>query len=256
MPLGNVIRFLTGLIMGDPTVKGGIGELQVNFTTWLLLDEKLYHRISNVTLATKDGTTQIDHIIVSPFGVFVIETKNMAGWIFGNEKDAQWTQVLHREKHRFQNPLRQNFKHTQALGESIGIAKTAVHSVIVFVGDSRFKTPMPPNVRQHAGVVHYIKSFTDRVLDDAEVMRIVGEIEKQRLPDSYQTHAQHVRNVRIAAEGKASAKAEADAAAASCMTCPDCGSPLVERTARRGESKGQTFLGCTRFPTCRYTRDR
>ncbi len=255
MSVGKVFGFLVNLIRGVPSIKGGLGELQVNFTTWLLLDEKIYHRISNVTLATSDGTTQIDHVIVSAFGVFVIETKNMAGWIFGNEKDAKWTQVLHREKHRFQNPLRQNYKHTQVLGESLGIAKQAIHSVVVFVGDAEFKTPMPPNVRQHAGVVNYIKSFTARVLEDAEVTRIVNEIAAQRLPETYRTHAQHVRNVREAQERKLAAREQAAAENAASTVCPDCGSELVERVTKSGARKGEKFIGCKAFPECRFTRE-
>lgn len=53
-----------------------------------------YHLMNHVTLRLKDGTTQIDHILVTRFGVFVIETKDYKGWIFANAKQANWTQVL------------------------------------------------------------------------------------------------------------------------------------------------------------------
>jgi len=66
--------------------KGWIGEQLVRFFAYLLLDRKVYRRLHDVTLITPDGTTQIDHVFVSPFGVFVLETKNMGGWIFGGEK--------------------------------------------------------------------------------------------------------------------------------------------------------------------------
>src|SRR5512147_1006634 len=62
-----------------------------------------YHLLNHVTLRLDDGTTQIDHILVSRFGVFVIETKDYKGWIFGNEKDPYWTQVLFHSKFKFQN---------------------------------------------------------------------------------------------------------------------------------------------------------
>ncbi|MGE3854697.1 MAG: nuclease-related domain-containing protein, partial [Planctomycetota bacterium] len=35
-----------------------------------------YHLLNHVTLRLKDRTTQIDHILVSRYGVFVIETKH------------------------------------------------------------------------------------------------------------------------------------------------------------------------------------
>ena len=60
-----------------------------------------YHLMNHVTIRMEDGTTQIDHVLVSRFGVFVIETKHYKGWIFANAKQANWTQVLFRL--RFKN---------------------------------------------------------------------------------------------------------------------------------------------------------
>ena len=74
---------------------------------------------------------------------FVIETKNMKGWIFGSEKQKMWTQKIFRYTGQFQNPLRQNYKHTQTLCEKLDLVKEHVHSLVVFVGDCEFKTDMP-----------------------------------------------------------------------------------------------------------------
>ena len=57
--------------------------------------EAEYHLMNNITLPFKDGTTQIDHILVSRYGIFVIETKHYKGWIFGDENSKNWTQVLY-----------------------------------------------------------------------------------------------------------------------------------------------------------------
>ncbi len=65
--------------------KGLIGEFKVNLALKLGLSGEKYLLLKNVTLPTEDGSTQIDHIVVSQFGVFVIETKNYTGWIFGTE---------------------------------------------------------------------------------------------------------------------------------------------------------------------------
>jgi len=53
-----------------------------------------YHQMNHVTLRMDDGTTQVDHILVSRFGVFVIETKHYTGYLFANEEGQTWTQVL------------------------------------------------------------------------------------------------------------------------------------------------------------------
>ena len=96
-------------------LSGWIGEKTTAFGMWLSLDSNIYRRFHNIIIPTNNGTTQIDHIIVSPFGLFVIETKNYKGWIFGSEKQSKWTQSLYGKKYTFQNPLRQNYKHQLAL---------------------------------------------------------------------------------------------------------------------------------------------
>ena len=92
-----------------PTIKGWVGEKKVARYLRRLSEE--YTVLNDVILPTETGTTQIDHIVVSPYGVFVIETKNYRGWIFGGEKSAQWTQNIYGHKRSFMNPLRQNYAH-------------------------------------------------------------------------------------------------------------------------------------------------
>ncbi|OSR34291.1 hypothetical protein BV323_04233 [Pseudomonas syringae pv. actinidiae] len=90
-----LIWLLTALLLlallKSPWAKGHIGELWVRLFAHCKLDKTVYRRLHNVTLNTADGTTQIDHVFISPFGIFVLETKNMRGWIFGSEKQPQWT---------------------------------------------------------------------------------------------------------------------------------------------------------------------
>ncbi len=113
MILGGIL----GAIFGTPSGRGYVGELKVSAASALALPRSIYTRFHEVTLRVPDGTTQIDHIFVSRYGVFVVETKNMSGWIFGNERDRQWTQRFRNgHKTRLQNPLRQNYRHTKAVG--------------------------------------------------------------------------------------------------------------------------------------------
>lgn len=90
--------------------KGWLGEALVKLSAKLWLPADTYQPIHNVTLPTEGGSTQIDHIFVSRFGVFVVETKNMKGWIFGSERQAMWTQKIYKKTYKFQNPLRQNYQ--------------------------------------------------------------------------------------------------------------------------------------------------
>jgi hypothetical protein len=102
------LAILLGLLK-SPWFKGVVGEFVVNLSARLMLDKETYHLIKNVTLPTENGSTQIDHVIVSIYGIFVVETKNMRGWIFGSPNQKTWTQKIYKHTSKFQNPLHQNF---------------------------------------------------------------------------------------------------------------------------------------------------
>ena len=175
--------------------KGWLGEMQGTLAHRLLLDSRVYQALNDVTLSTPDGTTQIDHILVSRYGVFVIEAKNLDGWIFGSENNAQWTQNLYGKKYRFQNPLRQNYRHTKALSEFLSLPHEKFHSVVMFWGDCEFKTPLPPNVL-HKGYTHYIQNKVDILLTDEEVTQIVEALQTGRLPKNWKTRQEHIASLQ------------------------------------------------------------
>jgi len=230
--------------------KGFVGEAMVNLAALLFLDKNDYHLIKNVTIPTEDSTTQIDHIIVSRFGVFVVETKNMKGWIFGNERQKTWTQQIYRSKHKFQNPLHQNYKHTKTLQELLGLDSDKLISVVVFVSDSTFKTAMPENVTYGGGYIRFIKSHTRAVLTEAEVQEITAAIESGRLKRSIKTHIQHANHVKQIVAAK-----QAPASSPATKSCPKCGSAMLLRTSKKGPQAGNQFWGCSTFPKCRAIAD-
>src|SRR3546814_4746556 len=100
--------FALGAVLASPWFKGLLGEYTVRRLIARRLDPSIYREFSDVTIRAADGTTQIDHIYVSPFGVLVIETKNIKGWIFCNKNQSRCTQTIYRNRFLFQNPLRQN----------------------------------------------------------------------------------------------------------------------------------------------------
>lgn len=232
--------FIFATIIKSAWFKGLMGEFIINvFATWKL-DKNVYHLIKNVTLPTDDGTTQIDHIIVSVYGVFVVETKNLKGWIFGSGNQKTWTQKIYKHTNKFQNPLHQNYKHTKTLQSLLNLEDSQVHSVIVFIGDSEFKTPMPENVTYGMGYIRYIQSKTEAVISPKQVIDITKAIENGRLARTFRNHREHVRHVKtIVAEKKVKS------------LCPRCGSEMIIRETKKGENKGKQFWGCSRFPQCR-----
>jgi ribosomal protein L37AE/L43A len=237
LPIVIVVAFFR-----TPWGKGIIGEFLVNAAANLKLDKNKYHLIKNVTLPTEDGTTQIDHIIVSEYGIFVVETKNMKGWIFGDEKQKYWTQKIYKHTNKFQNPLHQNYKHIKTIQNALGIGSDKIFSVIVFTGDSTFKTKMPENVKQGIEYVDYIKSKRHKIISKDELEKIISSIESGKLARSFKTHFGHVRHVKSIVEEKERKE-----------LCPKCGSPLVLRVAKKGANAGKKFYGCSNYPKCRYT---
>ncbi len=200
-PIFSVLWYIIPLmifvsVLKTPWFKGVMGEFIVNLSVKLYLDKTTYHLIKNVTLPTQDGSTQIDHIIVSKYGVFVVETKNMKGWIFGNPHQKMWTQTIFKHTSKFQNPLHQNYKHVKILESLLGLNDQQIHSVVVFVGDSNFKTEMPENVTYGGGYISFIKSKTELVLSDAQVIEITQKITAGRMTPSFKTNQEHVKHVK------------------------------------------------------------
>ena len=123
-----------------------------------------YIHYRNLILETAQGDlTEIDHLVLSPVGIFVIEVKNYQGWIFGSEHQPQWTVQHVKRKHSFQNPLQQNNKHTAAVKFTLGIGMQdgkLVHSIVAFSDRAEFKTPLPAQVCFIQQVAAYHKQFS------------------------------------------------------------------------------------------------
>lgn len=220
-------------------LRGWLGEKKTTFNMWLTLNTDTYRRFHDVILPTKNGTTQIDHLLVSPFGLFIVETKNLKGWIFGSEDQAKWSQSLYGKNYSFQNPTRQTFRQKKALSEYLNLKESFIHTVIYFVGDCKFKTNMPTNVLR-SGLSSYIKQFTGRILSSEEIDRII-KILNRHISESTISTRDHIKSLRERHS--------------STTVCPKCGSGLVERIARKGPNAGSTFLGCENYPKCRFTKN-
>ncbi|HGS5090413.1 TPA: NERD domain-containing protein [Vibrio parahaemolyticus] len=223
-------------------LKGVFGEFLVN-RLLSKLPESDYTLIKDVTLPTSDGTTQVDHIVVSKYGIFVVETKNMKGWIFGSARQKQWTQKIYRHSSKFQNPLHQNYKHIKALETLLGCSEEHLYSVIVFIGDSTFKTEMPPNVTYARGSIRYIQQFNEVVFSDKDYARLTESINQIKLKRGVITDLKHRKHVKEVVTFKASSN-----------QCPRCGSEMVLRETKRGENIGKQFWGCSTFPKCRAVK--
>jgi hypothetical protein len=124
----------------------------------------------------------------------------------------------------------------------LGLEDGQVHSLVVFIGDSKFKTPMPKNVTHGGGYIRFIKSKDQHVLSPSQVDAIEQKISSGRLPQSRATRQAHIEQVKTTLAERESMK-----------SCAKCGSPMRLRTAKKGTNAGAKFWGCSAFPKCRHT---
>lgn len=117
--------------------KGKVGEMRVaSILKKFPMDR---YKIINDLLLTSNGySTQIDHIVISIYGVFVIETKFYQGWIYGGENSEYWTQNIYGNKYQLRNPIHQNQGHIRALKFLLkGYGNIPFISVVAFSRQAR-----------------------------------------------------------------------------------------------------------------------
>lgn len=222
-------------------IVGAVGESIFNQAAKKYLSDD-YILINDIVLKSGNGTTQIDQVIVSKFGLFVIEIKNYKGWIWGNANSQYWIQTLSKgSKNKFQNPLRQNYKHIKALEYLLKCQPNYLKSLVVFSSFCQFKTSLPSNVVQgEAAYINYIKEHKESLISDDEVKEVTQKVLGARLDASeYRKHIQKVKNQYQNADENTSPE------------CPKCGKNMVLRKSKSGPNLGRSFWGCSSYPQCR-----
>ena len=106
--------FILKIWLNSPKRKGKRGEKAVKKSLDNLPEDQ-YQILNNILLDSDNGTSQIDHIVISVYGIFVIETKNYTGVIYGSEHSSKWTQYINGNKYSFQNPIHQNYGHIKTV---------------------------------------------------------------------------------------------------------------------------------------------
>lgn len=230
---------LVARILG-PQIKGVVGEKTVSAILHFL-DHSKYMVVNNVVLNTAGRMAQIDHVVISDFGVFVIETKNYKGWIFGSENSEYWTQVIYRRKERFYNPIRQNAGHIHALKKSIPELDTHQFiSIIVFSSKANLKVNTNTIVTNTFGLLNAIRRHNQVVLTQEEKKNIFQAITLLDDSATYEKR-EHIQSIRQKVIRKERSIEQGK--------CPQCGNDLVLRSGQFGR-----FLGCRSYPHCKFTR--
>lgn len=195
--LGVIVVLLLGVFLfrgSRRLIQRWAGECAVTVSARFFLNKKDYHLLRNVVLPTEDETTQIDHLLVSRFGVFVVEMKDMTGLLCGPHDQDEWTEEVGEYTKLIPNPLHQHFRHAKALEEIFGLKPHTIYPVLVLVGDSEFRTEMPENVTSPRGYLPYIKSKQEPLYGNFEVEKIIEKIENYASQTTFENLA-GIRNL-------------------------------------------------------------
>ncbi len=162
------------------------------------LDVKEYYIFNDLIIPNgSKSTAEIDHIVISSHGIFVIENKDYSGWIFGSKHQKKWTQTFpNGEKYYFQNPLHQNYGHLKSLQNALPfVDEKRFYSIVAFSQRAEFKTDIPNDVFFYDQIPDVIKSITNEQIDTQKVLLTIGKLSHLcQQPSSDRIN--HINNVK------------------------------------------------------------
>lgn len=227
--------FVLGLfcILFKSKIIGFFGEL------WTKKDlrrlSKEYHVLNDIMIDVNGLTHQIDHIVVSKYGIFVIETKQYNGFITGEKYDAKWIRYVGKKKYYYTNPIRQNYGHILSLSELLNLDKDKFIDIVSIPSAAKLKIKDDGEVVRYGKVMNKICSYKDEIISN--VNEIVEAILNSNIKDK-QVKKEHVNTIKRNHSEDFS------------KICPKCKGNLIQKTGKYG-----TFLACSNYPKCRYTKN-
>ena len=234
--VGFVVLIILGILWRKS--KGRRGEKKVAALLSLLPKDK--YKVINDLLIQKGGhSTQIDHVVVSVYGVFVIETKYYRGWIYGGENSEYWTKNVYGHKYELRNPLWQNEGHIKAITrllEDPGLVP--IYSIVAFSSQAKLKIDRSLPVMYWRQVVPYIRRYKEPMMSESYAEEIYNTLLSANVKDK-SARKQLVQSVKQNEHRRDNTVASG--------RCPRCGGKLILRDGRYGR-----FYGCSNYPKCNY----
>lgn len=212
--------------------RGKVGEWEVRDVIGGTIIGKQYV-LNNYTIEENGKSSQVDHIVINPRGIFVIETKNYSGDIYGDDNRREWTQVLQygKVKNKLYNPVKQNATHVYKIKQIVG--KVPVYSLVVFVQNNT-QNIQSSTVIPLRHLRTYLHSGQD-VLSPEQMEKLYQCILRNRSEISMEQHVQNIHKQQRELEQG---------------ICPRCGGKLVKRNGKYGD-----FFGCSNYPKCKFIKN-
>lgn len=231
-----VIGAIVFLRLNQANIRGRRGERRVSSRLFSLPSE--YHVFNDVYIEVQGRSIQIDHIVVSRYGIFVIETKNYTGWIYGNDKSEFWIKNMYGNKYQFRNPLKQNYSHIKSLQCLLNIPESKFIPIVVFLNGATLKCDTMGIVIYSHQLRNTILSYSTLVFSDIEVTKVTELLSSACIVEKNR-RSNHVDKIKEDINEKQALIASG--------ICPRCRGKLVVRRGKYGE-----FLGCSNYPQCNF----
>lgn len=193
-----------------------------------------YKVLNDIMIKTNIGTHQIDHIVISRYGIFVIETKQYNGYITGDKYDIKWVKHLGKKKYYYENPIRQNYGHVKAIAELLKLDK-GIFNIVCIPSRAKLKINHDEELTNNRTILGKILSYEEEIINNPEI--IANFILKNNITDRKQ-RKEHIKQIQNKMK------------ASNSNICPKCGSILVERQGQYG-----SFFGCSNYPKCHFTKN-
>ena len=175
-----------------PKFRGFMGEF------WLKLELKKlpknkYKLLNDIMIEDEKGTHQIDHIVISKYGIFVIEMKNYYGLILGNQYKEKWYQCLGKNKYAFHNPMYQNYGHVKALSNALNLNEEVFIPIVCFSNQVKLKVTSNKPVVQVDTINRNILKYTEEIIT-CDLNELSSKIENMNILDKIK-RKEHVKNI-------------------------------------------------------------
>ena len=232
-----VVIIIFFLFYRSSKIKGKTGEAIVR----KILEKVTGYKkiINNIMINDNGKSRQIDHILICSKGVFVIETKNYAGQIYGKEDSDEWKQYLNGKVYNFKNPIFQNYGHKKIIEKTLKDEKNII-PLVVFTTRCKLKVNAKKSLVINTNqLLNYIEMQSFK-LNCNQICEYYDKITENRIMD-IDTIRNHNDNVKHYIEYKKELL-QSD-------ICPKCNGKLIKKQGKYGE-----FVGCSNYPKCKYTR--
>ena len=130
-----------------------------------------YIVLNDIMVSNGESTTQIDHIVVSPYGIFVIEPKHYHGFILGGDTYEKWRQYQGKKYREFHSPTRQNYGHIMALSQQLNLPVDKFISIVCFTAQVKLKVKSRTPVVHNYELNQTIIRFQNIIIGDPETIK-------------------------------------------------------------------------------------